>query len=88
MSSIPSILAIVKNDDGTLAKAYFEYLIDGDLWYRCNGFAFPIPLHDTEGGVFKNEMQGITLMRWIHKQRNVLEEYERQRQEALSGSSP
>jgi hypothetical protein len=63
---------------GTMAD--FVCYRDGDLWYRITGqqtpnsgqtepftFEFPVPIVDTGTGVFPAQIKSITLMRWVRK---------------------
>lgn len=68
--------------DGQIAQ--FVCYRDGDLWYKvghtqwscdeqdggaCQGFfEFAVPVSDTGSGVFPAEIKAITLMRWIRKE--------------------
>ncbi|MBX3150732.1 hypothetical protein KF728_11345 [Candidatus Obscuribacterales bacterium] len=67
----------------TLVKgtnAEFVCYRDGDLWYRVTGtsinFEFPIPISDTGTGIFPASLKAITLMRWIRKHLDRIENYE------------
>jgi hypothetical protein len=46
----------------------FQYYRAGELHYKCeNGFAFSVPISDTDQAAFKAEDKGIFFMRWIRK---------------------
>ena len=47
--------------------ATFDHYADGNLWYIVGDFEFPVPIEDTKGGIFKRDMKAISLMRWIRK---------------------
>lgn len=53
--------------------ANFVCYRDGDLWYRIAVpktdcvFDFPVPVKDTGTGVFGAQVKAITLMRWVRK---------------------
>lgn len=58
---------------GTMAE--FRCYRDGDLWYRIKefDFDFPVPVEETGTGVFPSEIKAITLMRWIRKHRDRIQ---------------
>jgi hypothetical protein len=45
----------------------FQYFQENNLWYRLktSGFHFPIPVSDTNEGIFKATMKGIEVLRWV-----------------------
>lgn len=52
----------------------FQYFREGELWYATeDGFKFPVPITDAGTGVFNAEDKAILFMRWIRKQREVIE---------------
>lgn len=78
-----SLKTLVK---GTTAE--FVCYRDGDLWYRITEshpgmketttgkFEFPVPVADTGTGIFPASLKAITLMRWIRKHLDRIEQYE------------
>lgn len=72
-----TLTKLVKN-----TTAQFVCYRDGDLWYRIalensvepTTFEFPVPVTDTGTGIFSAEVKAITLMRWIRKQLDRIEE--------------
>lgn len=65
-----NIKELVKDQNAT-----FEYYIDGNLWYVTDsGFKFPIPMDDTRGACFNREHKALTLMRWVRKHVDTLEQ--------------
>jgi len=75
-----SIKAIVGGGN----MAYFKEYRDGNLWYRVvfdfkrtgdfTTFDFPVPIEDAKGAVFPSDIKAITLMRWIRKHLQLIEE--------------
>lgn len=63
---------------GTTAE--FVCYRDGDLWYRVSerstNFEFPVPISDTGTGIFPASLKAITLMRWIRKHLDRMENHE------------
>ncbi len=73
-----SLKTLIKNN-----FANFVCYRDGDLWYRIEVtgspevaerevaerivFDFPIPVGDTGTGVFNSQVKAVTLMRWVRK---------------------
>ena len=68
-----SLKTLIKNN-----FANFVCYRDGDLWYRIEVtdareatepfvFDFPIPVVDTGTGVFNSHVKAVTLMRWVRK---------------------
>ena len=57
-------------------KSDFMYCFDGALWYktRDHDFLFPVPLNEVKGGTYNAEMKSITLMRFIRKHFETLEQ--------------
>lgn len=73
----------------TLVKDTFADFVcykDGNLWYRITGqadadgggkeefvFAFPVPVEETEIGIFPARIKAITLMRWVRQHLEAIE---------------
>jgi len=54
-------------------KVYFTHYAGGELWYRTDdGFEFPVPISDAEGGTFLATEKAILLMRYIRKHMEML----------------
>ena len=53
----------------------FLYYKNKELWYSVLGkdFDFPVPISDTQEGVFLAEDKGMTFMRYIRKHIDFLE---------------
>ena len=46
----------------------FDRYTKGELWYRTScGFEFPVPVSDTQDGVFQATDKAIMFMRYIRK---------------------
>jgi hypothetical protein len=69
--------------------AEFVCYRDGDLWYKITGqhvsnagsdkesaFEFPVPVSDTGTGVFPAQIKAITMMRWVRKHFEKIQEGE------------
>lgn len=63
--------------DEVKGKVYFVCLKNRELWYKTDsGFEFPIPLEDSEGGIFLNEDKASLFMRWMRKRIQELKDEE------------
>lgn len=63
--------------DEVKGKVYFVCLKNHELWYKTDsGFDFPIPLEDSEGGIFLSEDKASLFMRWIRKRIQNLKDEE------------
>lgn len=57
--------------------ATFSFYRDRQLWYVTDdGFEFPVPIEDIGGATFLSEHKAITLMRYIRKHLDTIEEGE------------
>jgi hypothetical protein len=56
-------------------KVFFVCYKQKELWYRTEtGFDFPVPIDDTQDGVFNAEDKALLFMRYIRKHVAMLEE--------------
>jgi hypothetical protein len=56
-------------------KVTFIHYQKGMLWYRHdNGFEFPVPVEDTQDGVFLSSDKAILFMRYMRKEIARIEE--------------
>ena len=70
-SKMETIKEMVMNEK----KANFVRYNDGNLIYETeSGFEFPISVEEAKGGTFNAQHKAVTLMRWIRKQIEVIEE--------------
>lgn len=68
-----------KLKDLIVRDAEFIYYRQGELWYTITEdgetlFEFPVPISDTGTGVFHSYVRAATLMRWIRKHLENIEE--------------
>ncbi len=63
------VLDYIKNGE----ISTFVELKNKELWYEVSGFKFPIPLEETEGGVFLATDKASIFKRWIRKHLEFLE---------------
>jgi hypothetical protein len=68
---IKQVIDIVKGK-----RAKFVEFKNKEFWYEIpeSNFSFPIPLEDTDGGVFQVEEDASLLKRWVRKHLELLEE--------------
>jgi len=65
-----SITEMVKNKSAN----FFQYK-KGELWYYTDdGFEFPVPIEDVGDGIFQASEKAITLMRYIRKHLDNIEQ--------------
>jgi hypothetical protein len=65
-----SIKAMVANG----RKVRFTHYRSGDLWYTTeSGFAFPVPITDTNDATFLAEDKAILFMRYIKQHQSMIE---------------
>lgn len=70
--------------------AQFVCYRDGELWYSVHpdtdadcgagckeNFDFPVPINDTGTGIFPAQIKASTLMRWIRKHIERMEEWQK-----------
>lgn len=72
MRHLPTLKELVN----TGQMVHFEHYTVGELWYRVDGyygFTFPVPVEDTQNGVFLRDDKAILFMRYIRKHRDMLE---------------
>ncbi len=71
MNALPTLKSLI--DKGQ--QVHFDHYTCGELWYRCDGdtFTFPVPIGDTQNGVFLRDDKAILFMRYIRKHREMLE---------------
>lgn len=68
-----NIKDLVKNNN----TVHFQYLRDGDMWYKTDkfGFIFPVPLDDIGNATFMRDDKAILFMRYIRKHMEDMKEF-------------
>jgi hypothetical protein len=72
MSLSNSKISVTDHVRGTSTFTFYKA---GNLWYRTDtGLEFPVPIDDLDSASVEAEIKSMTLMRWVRKHVNTLNE--------------